>query len=172
MPFFLINIKFLSEKFKNSKVLSLNMDIDQTNVKLLRALRDDARRSLREIAKELGVSTVTVINRMKNLRGEGVIKGFSAHIDPKKVGFELTAVISLKAKGKMLLPVQEKIAKDPHVCGVYDVTGDFDSVIVARFKNVNDLNNFIKKTLALEGIDRTYTQVALNVIKEDFGVNL
>ena len=148
------------------------MVLRESNFASIKINWQDKVTNMREIAKELGVSTVTVINRMKNLRGEGVIKGFSAHIDPKKVGFELTAVISLKAKGKMLLPVQEKIAKDPHVCGVYDVTGDFDSVIVARFKNVNDLNNFIKKTLALEGIDRTYTQVALNVIKEDFGVNL
>ena len=148
------------------------MELDNTNIKLLRALQENARRSLREIAKELGVSTVTVINRMKALQKEGIITGFSAHIDPAKVGYELTAVINLKAKGKQLIPLEEKIAKDPHVCGVYDVTGDYDAVLLARFKNIRDLNNFVKKVLATEGIERTYTQVVLNVIKEDFGVNL
>ncbi len=148
------------------------MELDQTDVKLLRALEIDARRSLRKIAKEIGVSTVTVMNRLERLKKEGIIKGFTARVDATKIGFELTAVISLKAKGKQLIPVQEKIAKDPHVCGVYDVTGEFDSVIIARFKNVRDLNTFVKKALSAEGIEHTYTQVALNVIKEDFGVNL
>ena len=148
------------------------MDLDLTNIKLLRALQEDGRRSLRKIAKELDVSTVTVINRMKELRKKGIIKGFSVQIEPSKIGLGLTAVISLKARGKLLLPVQEKVSKDPHVCGVYDVTGDFDSVVVARFKNVQDLNNFVKKVLIMEGIERTSTQVAMNVIKEDFGVNL
>ena len=148
------------------------MEIDNLNTKLLRALQGDGRRSLRKIAKELGVSTVTVINRMKDLRRKGIIKGFSVQIEPSKIGLGLTAVISLKARGKLLLSVQEKISKDSHVCGVYDVTGDFDSIVVARFKNVQDLNNFVKKVLVMEGIERTSTQVAMNVIKEDFGVNL
>ena len=148
------------------------MDLDLTNIKLLRALQEDGRRSLRKIAKELDVSTVTVINRMKELRKKGIIKGFSVQIEPSKIGLGLTAVISLKARGKLLLPVQEKVSKDPRVCGVYDVTGDFDSIVVARFKNVQDLNNFVKKVLIMEGIERTSTQVAMNVIKEDFGVNL
>ncbi len=148
------------------------MELDLTDIKLLRALEIDARRSLRDIAKEIGVSTVTVMNRLERLKKEGVIKGFTARVDAPKLGFELTAVISLKAKGRQLIPVQEKIAKDPHVCGVYDVTGEFDSVIIARFKNVRDLNTFVKKALSSEGIEHTYTQVALNVIKEDFGVNL
>ncbi len=148
------------------------MELDNRDIKLLRALSENARKSLREVAKEIGVSTVTVINRLKNLQKQGIIKNFSAVIDAKKVGLELTAVISLKARGKQLLSVQEKIAKYPNVCGVYDVTGDFDSVVVARFKNVADMNKFIKTVLTMEGIERTYTQVALNVIKEDFGVNL
>ena len=148
------------------------MDLDITNVKLLRALGINGRRSLREIAKELGVSTVTVMNRLENLKKEGVIKGFTAKVDPIKIGLELTAVINLKVAGKQIIPVQEKIAKDAHVCGVYDVTGDYDSVIIARFKNVRDLNTFVKKVLSSEGIEHTYTQVALNVIKEDFGVNI
>ena len=142
--------------------------LDKTDIKLLNALESDARRPLRKVGRDIGASAVTVMNRMKALEKAGVIKGYTAKLGPVKIGFELTAVISVKVKGGQLIAVQQRIAKDPHVCGVYDTTGDFDSVVIARFKNVRDLNSFIKKTLASEGIERTVTQIALNVIKEDF----
>lgn len=147
------------------------MELDETYVKLLTALENNARRPLREIAKEIGVSAVTVMNRMKALENAGMILGYTARLNPAKIGFEITAVISMKVKGGQLIAVQQRIAKDPHVCGVYDVTGDFDAIVIARFKNVRDLNSFVKKILAGEGIDRTVTQIALNVIKEDYRVN-
>ncbi len=149
----------------------MTIKLDEKDIKLLNELQDNARRPLRKIAREIGVSAVTVMNRMRALEKEGVIKGYTTRLDPAKIGYELTAVINMKVKGGQLIAVQQRIAKDPHVRGVYDITGDFDSVIVCRFKSIRDLNSFVKKILAGEGIERTVTQVALNVIKEDFGVN-
>ncbi|MFQ6061177.1 MAG: Lrp/AsnC ligand binding domain-containing protein, partial [Thermoplasmata archaeon] len=70
------------------------------------------------------------------------------------------------SKGK-LLEVQKRIAKDKRVYGVYDVTGDWDSIVMARFRNRNELNNFIKKVLSMDFVERTYTQFVLNVVKEE-----
>src|SRR3989338_3664540 len=145
--------------------------LDETDVKLLTALENNARRPLREIAREIGVSAVTVMNRMKAIEKAGMIIGYTARLNPVKIGLEITAVINVKVKGDQLIAVQQRIAKDSHICGVYDVTGDFDAIVIARFKNVRDLNSFVKKILAGEGIERTVTQIALNVIKEDFRVN-
>ena len=148
------------------------MELDETNVKLLKMLREDGRASLRAIAKELGTSTVTVLNRVNKLKKSGAIKGFTVKVDPTKLGFGLTALISLTAKRKHLVEVQKKIALHPNVCGVYDVTGEFDAVIVARFKNIRELNKFVKEALSSDWVGHTYTQVVLNVFKEDYSVNL
>lgn len=148
------------------------MDLDVKDVKLLEILEKDGRKPLRSIAKELDVSTVTVLNRMKKLKREGVLKGFTAQVDPIKAGYKVTAVINLTAKRKHLVEVQEKLAKFPNVCGVYDVTGQFDSVIIARFRDMRALNKFVKEKLSMEWVDKTHTQVALNIFKEDFSVNL
>ena len=146
------------------------MELDEIDRKILKALSENARKSLREIAKELGVSTVTVINRIKKLKENKVLRGYSALVDPKKCGYGMTGLINIICERKHLIEIEEKLAKHPNVIGVYDVTGEFDAVIVGRFRDIEDMNAFVKKSLALPGITRTYTQVALNVFKEDFTV--
>ena len=69
-------------------------------------------------------------------------------------------------KGR-LIEMQEKIAKDHRVYGVYDVTGDFDSMIVARAKNRKDLDDLSKNLLSMDGILRSVTHLVLNTVKED-----
>lgn len=148
------------------------MALDKLDVNLLKLLKKDGRAPLRKLARSLGVSTVTVMKRINKLKKEKILEGFTIKINSNKIGYELTAVISFKARGKKLIEVQERIAGSPNVCGVYDITGEFDSVVIARFKSVQDLNKFVKNILSMADIERTYTQVALNVIKEDFGPNL
>jgi len=63
--------------------------------------------------------------------------------------------------------VQRRIAKDDQAVDVFDVTGEWDSVIVARFRNTRELDAFVKRLVAIENVERTYTQVVLNVVKEE-----
>jgi len=148
------------------------MELDKTDVKILKQLTEDGRKSLRTIAKELKVSTVTVANHLSKLKENKVIKGFSVNVDPTKLGYELTSIIAIKAKGKNLIDLQQKIARHPRVCGVYDITGQFDSIVIARFKNITNLNKFIKNLLTTDWIIDTQTFIVLNNIKEDFTVKL
>src|SRR3972149_6766473 len=60
-----------------------------------------------------------------------------------------------------------KIAKDERVTHVYDVTGEWDSIVVVRLRNTRDLDAFIKRLGSMEYVDNTYTQVVLNVVKEE-----
>lgn len=57
------------------------------------------------------------------------------------------------------------------MCSVYDTTGDFDSLIIAKFKNTNELNSFVKKLLAEEFVERTNTSLILNVVKDETSPN-
>jgi len=141
-------------------------------MKIISLLQEDCRLSFNKIAQKLGISVGTALNRVKSLEDKGVLKGYTAIVDPNKVGYGLTAVILIQAEGKHLLDVEEEVAKINNVISVYDVTGDFDFVVIARFKDRESLNAFIKHLLTVPYIKRTVTNVALNVIKEDFRIKI
>ncbi len=104
---------------------------------------------------------------MKRLEREGVIEGYVAVVDQRKVGFDLPVVVGLRISKGKLLEVQRKVAENPRVYGVYDVTGEWDSIVMARFQNTAELDTFIKGVLAQPYVERTYTQVVLNTVKDD-----
>ena len=141
--------------------------IDELDVSILRQLNEDARQSYREIARALGVSISTVSNRVKRLESEHVVTGYVPVVDPKRIGYDVIAVVGVTISRGKLLEVQRRIAKDERVFGVYDVTGEWDSVIMVRFKNTRELDGFVKKLVAMENVERTYTQVVLNIVKEE-----
>jgi DNA-binding Lrp family transcriptional regulator len=141
--------------------------IDELDRKIVRALNANARRSFREIAKEVGTSATSVMHTVKKLEGAGVIKGYVPVVDPGYFGIGLAAIVAVRISKGKLIETQMKIAKDPHVAAVYDVTGDWDSFIVGRFSGREDLNGFIKGLLAIPHVDRTVTHIVLNVVKEE-----
>ncbi len=146
--------------------------MDELDKKILNLLNTNARKSYRQMAKELKISMSTVSNRVKGMENEGVIKGYIPVLDPQKVGYDLLVVIGVRISRGKLLEVQNKISKHTGVFGVYDITGEWDSMVFVRFRNREELNTFIKWTLNLEYIERTYTQVVLNVVKEEVRVNV
>jgi DNA-binding Lrp family transcriptional regulator len=151
-------------KLKNVK------SIDKLDLQIINLLQEDCRLSFNKIANKLKISVGTAYNRIKNLEKLGVIKGYSAIIDSTKIGYSLTAIILIQAEGKYLLEVEDKIAKINNVVLVYDITGDFDIAVIARFKDRFELNNFIKNVLAIPYVKKTVTNVVLNIIKEDFKI--
>ncbi|HJM55656.1 MAG TPA: Lrp/AsnC family transcriptional regulator [Poseidonia sp.] len=143
------------------------MNLDDTDRRLLSLLNNDARQSQRQLARELGVAQGTVTNRIKRLEEDGVISGYSAVLNPEKIGWTMTIMAGLRiVKGRMI-DVQQKIAADPRVFAVYDVTGDWDSMVLARVKDRNDLDNLTKTVFTLDGVARSFTHVVLNTVKED-----
>lgn len=143
-------------------------DVDDTDIKIVKKLEENGRASFREIAEDLDVSEGTVYNRVKRMEKEGIIKGFSARSDSIKLGKELVAVIGLRVDGGHLVEVEGELAeKDPIRC-VYDVTGEYDAILIGRFETRAKLNEFVKDTLSLEHVERSATHIVLNVVREDF----
>ena len=99
----------------------------------------------------------------------GVIKKFTPIIDHELLGFVLTTIIGVRVKGGKLKNWEEKTYFNKNVVGIYDVTGDYDAILIAKFKNIDELNVFIKELLKDPIIERTHTQTVLEVIKEDMG---
>jgi DNA-binding Lrp family transcriptional regulator len=142
--------------------------LDEIDRKLLKELLTDSKRSYRELASAIGVSAATVINHVQRLESAGVIKDYSARLDHERLGYELTVVTEIVVSKGKLLETEEAIAKIPNVCAVYDITGQTDAMVVAKFKSRNTLSDFTKALLAMPYVERTNTHVVLTTVKEDF----
>ncbi len=141
--------------------------LDDLDLRILRLLNADARKSFREIAKAVDASLSTVSNRVRKLEEEGIIMGYAPILNEGRLGYDVLAVVGVKIHKGKLLDVQRRIAKDDRVTHVYDVTGEWDSIVVVRLKNTRELDAFIKRLGSMEYIENTYTQVVLNVVKEE-----
>ncbi len=141
--------------------------MDEVDIRILESMNQNARKSFRDIAKELKISLSTVSNRVHRLEEDGVIKGYAPIIDESKMGYDLQVVVGIRISKGKLLNTQKRIAKDERVFAVYDVTGDWDSIVMARFQNRTELDKFIKKVLTMEYIERSNTHVVLNTVKDE-----
>ena len=142
--------------------------MDKTDERILKNLMMDGRLSARQLALKLGMSTVTILTRIKKMEKEKIILGYSALINHEKVGYSLTAIIEIIAKNDKIVSIEDEIAKFENVCGVYDITGSTDTIVVAKFKERNELSTFVKNLACISNVENTITHVVLNTTKEDF----
>lgn len=141
--------------------------MDSLDYSIVKLLNENARISYREVARELRVSLSTVSNRIKKLEKSDIIEGYIPLINPEKIGYDLTVIINIKIAHGKLIEVQQKISRDGQVSAVYDITGDWDSIVIAHFKNRRELNHFIKRVLSMEHVERSNTQIVLNIVKNE-----
>ena len=142
------------------------MELDDIDKKILNVLSKEAKLSFRDVSKKVGISPATVMNRVRLLEKEGIIKRYAASINYEKAGYDVGVVIHVRVSKGRLMDVEKKIASDPHVVSLYDITGHFDAIVVAYFKNRRALDNFLKKIQTYDFVERTETVIILNAIKE------
>jgi Lrp/AsnC family transcriptional regulator for asnA, asnC and gidA len=138
--------------------------LDSTDQRILLELKQNCRRSYRELAASTGISPATIIERIKRMEKEGVITGYSANFDYLKLGYEFMAIVQIGIRGD-LLKIQEKIANLKGVASVYDTTGQYDSTAILICKNRSELSALVKKILNIPGVEKTNTNMVLNVVK-------
>lgn len=153
---------------KGRKIVTEDLVLDEIDKKILRTLMSDSRMSLRDIAGATTNSVGAIREHLSKLQKHQVIRGYTAMVDPAKVGYKITAVIEIFENKKGLDIVEETIRNMTNVCGVYSVTGGTDVVVIARFKDSEELNNFIRKILKIKNVARTETLIVLDTYKEDF----
>jgi len=142
------------------------MELDNVDKDILNELMVDSRHSYRDLAKKAKVSVATAMNRAKKLEKEKIIKRYTTIIDYDKIGYDLEVMIEVRISKGKLFNVEKEIASHPNVFAVYDITGDFDATIFARFKNRRQMDNFLKKIQTYDFVERTNTRIILNTIKE------
>jgi Lrp/AsnC family transcriptional regulator, regulator for asnA, asnC and gidA len=141
--------------------------INDLEKKILKSLNEDARKSFRDVAKEIGTSTTTIYNNVKKMERSGVLEGYVPAVNEELLGYNHTAVIMLRIAQGKIQKVLDVIIHYPEVREIYDVTGDWDTVLVCFFKTRKDLDRFLKVRLTLPHVERVMTYMVLNVIKDE-----
>lgn len=157
----------------NNRQVKLNgngqaLILDSVDKRLLKIVVDDSRLSYRGLARRLGISVGTVIEHLNKLESEGIIENYSAFVNPVKVGYPLTVVIEVIGRTIKTAELDKYIAQLPNVCSVYSVTGRVDTLVIARFRNIEELSTFVRELQKRTGVARTETLLVLNILKEDF----
>jgi DNA-binding Lrp family transcriptional regulator len=108
------------------------------------------------------------LSRVRRMEKSGLIRGYVALLDHEKLDYQLTVVAEITVSKGKLLEMEQAISKLAGTCAVYDVTGLTDAVVIAKFRNRDELSKFTKSLLAMPFVDRTNTHVVLTTVKEDF----
>lgn len=144
--------------------------MDDLDMRLLVALKQDARRPFLALSKDLGVSDATIHKRIAALERSGVIRGYSTKLDPERLGYRVTAFIELKIKPGTAEAVGKRLAKIPEVLEVFELHSHCDILLKVQAKDLHELRNeLVGVILAVPDIISKETNIVLNTVKSESG---
>jgi Lrp/AsnC family leucine-responsive transcriptional regulator len=119
--------------------------LDATNLRLLEELQADARLSLAELGRRVGLSSPAVGERLGRLERDGVIRGYHADVDPRALGYALSAVIRIRPAPRQIAEVARIARETPEVVECNRITGDDCFVMRAHVRDVDHLEEVIDR---------------------------
>ena len=142
------------------------MKIDKTDKKILDILQQDGRMSASNIATELDISIPTVTDRIKKLKDSGVIKGIYAVLDPRPLGLDVAAIITLVSESSIhYKEVTKEAESTPEVLQCLATTGKGSHMLFVVTRNSSTLEELLRKIQSWPGVIRTETQIVLSDYK-------
>ncbi|ULC58756.1 Lrp/AsnC family transcriptional regulator [Flaviramulus sp. BrNp1-15] len=140
------------------------MGLDTLNRKILKCLQENARLSNAEIGRRVGISSPAVSERIKKMEDLGIIEGYKTMVSPFEIGYQLKAIITLRAFMGKLKPFLEKVKTYDEVINCYRITGDENIVMIVVLKNNKHLESFIDQLITY---GESKTQIVLSrVVKQ------
>ncbi|NUN11034.1 Lrp/AsnC family transcriptional regulator [Candidatus Micrarchaeota archaeon] len=143
--------------------------LDSVDLDILALLRENAKQSFRKIGKKLGISPVTVMNRVKKLEKNQVIQQYTVKTSYKKLGFGLEGVIIVNVPGTEYDEVVKQIIDVPEVFDIYATSGEFELLIFFRVKNLDDVQGVVHKIYRIPNV-KTKTYFCVPLKKDYFKV--
>lgn len=145
------------------KVINQNIEIDGIDKEILRALMNDARTSILEIARNVGISGAAIHQRLRKLEGSGLISGSKFTINPKALGYTTMAFVGIYLDKAMNNPEAVKqLQKIPEVLECHYTTGNWSIFIKILCKDNEHLMHLLNKEIqSIPGVSRTETFVSL-----------
>jgi Lrp/AsnC family leucine-responsive transcriptional regulator len=132
-----------SNRRLSGSIAEVGSSIDQTGLRLLAELQDDARLSLAELGRRVGLSSPAVAERLQRLESSGVIRGYHADVDPVALGYPLTAVIRIRPAPRQLSKLAELARDAPEVVECHRITGEDCYLLRAHVRSVTHLEELI-----------------------------
>lgn len=165
------NILQSSESFILHKLVSTLLHLDELDFQILKALKENSKLSLNKLEEMIQKKSSTLHARIKKLETNKVIKSYTINIDNKQIGQSLVGFIMLNFEQNQTDLDQETIGKQianlARVEEVHLIAGEYDILLKARAKNIEDLGEFVTKELKeIDGVGNSRTFVCLNIIKE------
>jgi Lrp/AsnC family leucine-responsive transcriptional regulator len=141
--------------------------LDDTDVHILGLLQDDCRTPLARIGEQVGLSAPAVLERIKKLEAAGVISGYHATIDGRKIGLDVTAFIGVvTSDSEMIAEFERQVAALPDVLECHHVTGAFTLLLKVKTASTSTLERLIAQIRSMDGVARTETSVVLSTLAE------
>jgi Lrp/AsnC family leucine-responsive transcriptional regulator len=168
--FLVDGIKTLSFFIQRLNFINL---IDQIDLKILFILQNNGRKRLADIADEVELSAPAVMERVKKLEASGVIRGYQALIDSKKVGKDITAFIGVSIGNQSGIDAfARQMLRYGDVLECHHVTGDESFILKVKSANTGSLEKLLGEIRSVEGVTRTVTNVVLSTAKESQALDL
>lgn len=140
--------------------------IDDIDKNILNIIQQDGRESNAEIARQVSLAPSAVLERVRKLEEKGVIKGYSASLDPKQVGFGLIAFVFVRTN-ECGDGTDQLLAEIPEVLEVHDVAGEDSYLLKVRASDPEDLARLLREKLkSIPTVVTTRTTVVLQTVKE------
>ena len=137
--------------------------MDTVDRQILALLVEDGRRTYDDIAQQVALSAPAVKRRIDRLRRQGLLRGFTAIVDPAAMGTSTEALIELFfTPGTPLDEVAATLRRHPEVVEAWSVTGDADAIVRVRARDNGDLERVIIELQAGGSVERTRSQVVLS----------
>lgn len=146
--------------------------LDEVDIRILEILQQDGRTSFSAIARELGVAESTVRYRVDRLREEGIITNFIALLNPRKIGYAITAIGLIKVDAPQLEEASKVLASFHEARHVFRSTGVYDLVAVIHAKDIAGLNDLIGRIKMVPGVREATVEVATYLVKVESKFNL
>jgi Lrp/AsnC family leucine-responsive transcriptional regulator len=130
---------------KNNHPNGYGVPLDALNRSLLTGLAVDARLSLAELGRRVGLSAPAVAERLERLRDAGVVRGYRVEVDPRALGYSLGVVLRIRPEARHLRTVAERARESPEVVECHRITGDDCYVMILHVRDVEHLESVIDR---------------------------
>jgi Lrp/AsnC family leucine-responsive transcriptional regulator len=151
------------------KRANVDQGLDAKDRRILALVQRDGKMSQATIAKNVGLSTAAVNERLKKLEQAGVIRRFCALVDPKAVGIQVTAFIEVFIEHpRYEEPFIKRILGLDEVQECHHITGEFSLILKVRVRDMESLQKLVINQLnGTEGVRQTRTVMVLSTLKEE-----
>lgn len=150
------------------------MTLDSTDKRILAALQRDGRMTTVELAETIGLSATPVARRVRELEAAGVIQGYTAIVDPRKVGSGIQAVVQIKLEqhsDEIAERFRTTLEGLPEVSACYALTGDMDFLLHVAVRDIDALSDFtLRQLLRIPGVRDVRTSIVLRTIKRGLSI--